>query len=415
MNQSDLCERHVLVNTTHRDLDRKPKKRVYKLVHYTEIKGKEVDGGVRKMVKPTKIQAPNVPAVKNITTVVLSKPFITEDMAKEYMKDPDKAYVDIDKIKNVGGVVRESQTKYTTTQRSGMRQFITWAYRGFKVVLGGAAMVVSFGGGGDTCTDLFFLIVDTAFLIANISSILILTYEEQFALGYVRQIYDLKWTGDPLDIQNKMGNIFTQIDGHESSRNIYTIVCNKYMNVLDTFASSFGDLISTMIPDDLGLARIIVEMIIMEGASYLGRKPFDALTWMYSKIPTSLKNVLMNEKNLKDFIMIIVSFFRNILPKTTDSWWTIFKKDVTKFVALHGAIAVGFLIPGVGLIMPIAVPVLETGNMITNFGITGEAAAKIIDKSVEPKVDSYCTFMMRVIPLVFAVVLVFDHCQYRPS
>ena len=393
--KNSICGCYRLVN---------PKKKTYKLMNYTQMRN--LDGG-----DPTNNNDNN--NVSNITTIVLTKPMITEDMAKQYMKDPDKAFVDIEEIKNVGGVVRQSKVKYTPQQRQGLRKWISWAYRGFKVVLGGAAMVVSFGGGGDTCTDMFFLIVDTAFLVANISSILVMTYEEQFALTYVKQIYDIQWIGDPLDIQMKMNVIFQQIDLNPNFNNVYTIVCQKYYNILDTFAAAFGDLISALIPDDAGIARIVVEMIIMEGANYLGKKPFDALTSIYNTIPTGLKNVLMNEKNLKEFIITIVSFFRNLLPTRNDSFWTKFKKNVKRFVSVQGGIIVGLLIPGVGPLLFPLVPVVQTANALANFGITGEFVIGFLDKNVEPMVDSYCKFMMRVIPLVFAVILVFDHCKYK--
>jgi len=348
-----------------------------------------------------------VPQLAATGKIALTKPNITEDKAKKLLKKPHgEALINIDRLKNVGGVQRVE-----ITNKSSYKKFMKWVYRGFKVTLGTVGTVVSFGAGGDTIPDTFFLVIDTVFLVANISSILILTVEEEIAHKYIHEIYYIKWEGDPYKVQMVMNNIFKEIDKVPTAMNIYRFVCQKYLAVLDSFAAAFGSLISTLIPDDAGSSRIVVELIISEGARYLGRGPFEALVWIFNSIPSNLQKVLKNEQNLKEFIMTLISFFRNVLPTKDDTFWGKVKKNVKRFAGVQGAILVGLVVPGIGpLLFPI-IPAIQTANLLASTGLTGEMVIEFIDGKIVPHVDAYAKFMMTVIPLVYAVTLVFDHCK----
>lgn len=214
--------------------------------------------------------------------------------------------------------VKGAQAKKKFT-RSQYRQLLKWAFTAFKVAVGTVATVVSFGGGADSLTDLLFTVADFGVLASSI--VKVATYAGPFK-KWVGRIYNLKWTGNPADVKKDMQAIFSEIDADPNSASIYNEVCSVYMNILDNIAALFGSLVSTVIPDDLGATRVIIEMIISQGKSFAGRKPFDALVWFYNKIPKTGREAIKSKESIMNMLNAMVSYLLDLLPNDSDSFFT---------------------------------------------------------------------------------------------
>ncbi|AYV77250.1 MAG: DnaJ domain protein [Barrevirus sp.] len=361
--------------------------------------------------------------VQQVVQVVKALPSYGKEISPDLIKKakPQGSIINIDNLKNVSG---KKNPRIQIPKRSGYRKFFKWAFRGFKVVVGTAALIVSLGASGDTLTDILFLIIDVAFLVYNVGSILILTVEQASATKWITDIYNLEWIGSPDDIKNKMivifkevdeqdeqvgqvdGQVVKQVGGQSAASQIYGVICDKYMTVLDSFAAMFASLISTMIPEDPGVIRIIIELIISEGMMYLGKSPFEALKWIYNKIPKALTEVLMNQKNLSKFFFDMLIYLKGLLPSKDDTTWQRVKKHGTRSLLLNLTV----LVPGVNIVTMPLMPVLMAGNVLAENSLVAEEVSQFIDSHIAPHCDSYAALIMRIIPMVFATTLIFSRC-----
>ncbi|ARF09458.1 DnaJ domain protein [Indivirus ILV1] len=287
--------------------------------------------------------------------------------------------------------------------RSIYKKVFKWGFRVVKVAAGAVAMVFSFGAAGDTLTDTCFLMVDVAFLAFNIGTILIVSTEEASATKWLKQIYYLEWKGNPSFVKTDMMVIFDEVEQNENASQLYGLICEKYLNVLDCFAAMFGSLISAMIPDDAGATRIIIEMIISEGMVFMDKLPFLALSWFYDHLPSAMRDVLKNQKNLSQFFLDVLNALKGLLPSENDTFWERSKKHLKRGALIN---VVAPIIPGLGPL----VPVLMTGNIIVENPKIAKKVGKFIDDKISPHTDTYAALLLRVIPLVYATTLIFDRC-----
>lgn len=107
------------------------------------------------------------------------------------------------------------------------------------------------------------------------------------------------------------------------------------MNILDKVAALFGSLVSTMIPDDLGATRVIIESLITQGKSYGGKKPFDALVWFYNKIPKTGRDALKSKESITNMLNSMVNYLLDLLPNENDSFFTRAKKHIKRSLVQH--------------------------------------------------------------------------------
>ncbi len=354
-------------------------------------------------------QVPTQSSVQSHTTTKVTKeitklPNYGKEISMDLTKKPkDEALIDIEKLKNVSGKPRVEIPK-----RSGYKKFLKWAFRGFKVVAGAAAMVVSFGAAGDTLTDTTFLIIDVVFLVSNVASILILSTSEASATKWIKDIYYLEWKGNPALVKSDMNIIFDEVEQNENASELYGVICEKYLSILDSFAAMFGSLISAMIPDDAGATRIVVELIISEGMIFMGKVPFMALSFIYNTIPTILQEVLKNQKNLSKFFLDMLAYLKGLLPNENDTAYQRAKKHFAR-----GGI-INVLCPIIPFCAPL-MPVLMTGNILVESNLVSGEVAKFIDNMIAPHTDSYAALIMRILPLVFATTLIFSRCTGSPE
>ena len=372
--------------------------RRYKLVFDVHNNNAIIIGGENGPVSVEIPDIPNnvIPQDKQIT-ILLN---YGKDISPELSKEPqDKALINIDNLKNVSG-----EKRVEIPNKSGYKKFLTWAFRSFKVVLGAAALVVSFGAAGDTLTDTTFLIIDVVFLVSNITTLLIFSPQEESAGKWIKDIYYLEWKGDPELVRTDMNLIFDQVETNSNASELYGLICSKYLTILDSFAAMFGSLVSAMIPLDAGATRIIVELIISEGMIFLGKTPFMALSFIYNTIPLVLQEILKTQKALSKFFLEMLSYLKGLLPNENDTFGQRANKHLTRGGITH---AVCLLIPGCPLIMP----AILAGNILVESSLVSGQVSDLIDSKISPHTDSYAAVIMRVIPLVYATTLIFSRCH----
>lgn len=287
--------------------------------------------------------------------------------------------------------------------RSQYRQFLRWAFTGFKVAVGTVATVFSFGAGADTITDLFFTLADFGILSASI--VQIARYGGAFK-KWVQRIYSLPWTGRPEDVRKNMEAVFAEIDQDKNHTQIYNELCALYMGVLDNIAALFGSLVSTIIPDDLGASRVIIQMIISQGKSYAGKKPFDALVYFYNKIPQKGREAIKSKESITNLLNAMVSYLLDLLPSESDSILTRAKKHLKRSGLQHLILP---LVPGGILVMPIA----STLNVAVENKAIAQNVSKWTKQMVEPNIPKFADLMMHVLPMAFAVTLMFSRCSLQ--
>ncbi|MCJ7636453.1 MAG: J domain-containing protein, partial [Nitrososphaeraceae archaeon] len=252
--------------------------------------------------------------------------------------------------------------------------------------------------------DTTFLIIDVVFLVSNVASILILSTAEKSATKWIEDIYHLEWKGQPSLVKTDMNIIFDEVETNENASQLYGIICEKYLSILDSFAAMFGSLISAMIPDDAGATRIVIEMIISEGMVFMGKVPFMALSWIFGTMPTVMQEVLKNQKNLSDFFLSMLAYLKSLLPNEKDTFYQRVKKQGVRDLIIT------IVTPIVPVIGPILMPVAMTASALSNFKLVSDQIIKLIDGMIAPHTDSYAALIMRILPLVFATTLIFSRC-----
>lgn len=176
------------------------------------------------------------------------------------------------------------------------------------------------------------------------------------------------------------------------------------MNILDKVAALFGSLVSTMIPDDLGATRVIIESLITQGKSYGGKKPFDALVWFYNKIPKTGRDALKSKESITNMLNSMVNYLLDLLPNENDSFFTRAKKHIKRSLVQHLVLP---LVPGGILFMPIA----STVNIAAENKQVALSLSKWVRKNVQPNIPKFADLMMHVLPMTFAVTLMFAKCS----
>lgn len=284
--------------------------------------------------------------------------------------------------------------------KSAYRKFLKWAFTGFKVAAGSAATIVSFGGGADTITDLIFTVADTALFVKSIADVFL---SAGAAKEWVKRIYDIPWGNDPANVKVKMDAILTEIEADKNAVAIKENLCRVFSNIIDKVAALFGSLISLAIPDDGGITRLLIESIISQGKSYAGRGPFEALAWIYNKLPQTVRDVFKNKESIESLLMAMVAHLKDLLPNKNDS---VFRRAV-KHLKRSGLQALILpIIPGGILLMPIA----STANVVIEFGGLANSVGVWVDQRISPNMKPFALLMSHVLPLSFAATVVFTRC-----
>ncbi len=323
-----------------------------------------------------------------------------KEIPKDLMNQPkDKALIDIEKLNNVSG-----KPRVTVEQRSSYKKFLQWAYRSFKVMAGTTATIISFGAAGDTLTDTTFLIIDTAFLTSNVGSLFITEFES--TKKWITDIYNIEWTGNPENVKSDTELILDNISKNQNAVEVYGEICNKYLTIIDSIAAMFGSLIAALIPDDGGASRIIIELIISQGMTFIGQTPFIALKSIYDSIPSILQEILKTKKNLSAFFLQMLSYLKALVPSKNDTVW----ERVKKFGKRTGFLSLFYIIPGVNLLVFPLMPVINITSIASEINLVNEQIHKFIDSMIAPHADKYAELILKIIPMVFATTIIFERC-----
>jgi hypothetical protein len=286
---------------------------------------------------------------------------------------------------------------FTTAQ---YRALLRWAFTFVKVVVSAAATVISFGGAGDTLTDIAFSIADAGLLINSIRKVLDLRGP---ATVWIKRIYDIPWRGEPDDVKKEMDRIFQEIDADENAREIKDALCSSFGMIVDNVAALFGSLISALIPDDFGASRIVLEYIIKSGKGYAGRGPYASLAWIYKKMPQAAQDALKDKESIQNLITAIISGVQNSFPTKDTTFGQRLRGHVGRSIGLHLLLP---LVPFGILVMPVA----STLNVAVENERLANSVREWIQKKVVPQIPAYADLATHFLPLAFASTLVFSKC-----
>jgi hypothetical protein len=337
-----------------------------------------------------------------------SKKIKVEVQGKIVKMPKGKALIDIDKIKEKGTV---NKTQIANIKRSDFKRFLRWVYSSMKLTVSAGATVASLGAGGDTIPDIIFLIMDVSFLVSNIASIIKLGSDIS---QWIVMIFSDKpgynrWTGKPEDVKTFMETkIFPSIEQNPQATAIYSKLCAEFIGIIDNIAAAFGSLISTFIPDDAGIARFAIESVIMTMASYSG--PYDFLAKAYNKIPAGGREILGDEQKLKEFILNIIGYMRNLFPAKGDTFSKTMKKNFKRYAWSYLIFIVVSILPGGILISGPLFSTLTVGNVLTSTNLTGQSVINIIDKHILPNIDTYVQLIRVILSVTFAISVLVEKC-----
>jgi len=323
---------------------------------------------------------------------------------------------ELQKTRRVLGSAAKNVTKKKYS-RSQYKQLLRYLFTGAKVVVSGAADVVTLGASGNTITDLLFSVIDVGLLINSIASVIKAAGP---ASKYLTMIYDIPWTGDPNSIRDEMSNILQMVEDDPDAAVVKEKMCDAFTTIIQNVAAFFGSLISAFIPDSFGIPRVLIEGIIARGKSYAGKGPYEALVYIYSKLPKAARDSLKDKESIQKLITAIVSALKGTLPDPNDPFFTRFKKHISRSAIQHlgnssfvlstlyaySFFTVVPLVPGGLLFMP----ALSTANVLLENKDFAAAAGNLIERRVVPNIPLYALTATRVLTLSFAAPLVFSRC-----
>ena len=274
-------------------------------------------------------------------------------------------------------------------------------YRGTKFSAGLAGTVLSLGAGGDTIPDIIFLIADTNILASHLNSL----YET--GSNTLKLISKNKWEGDPEKVKSEMIVIFDSIDMNPNAKAIYKDLCESYKKILDDMAAMISSLIAALIPDDAGIGRTMIEQIILTSFQQASKHPYNSMTVIFNKLPPASRNLLVNKSNLKNFLLQVINYVTNLFPSKDKTW----KENLKANIKRHGfTYLITIFIPG-SIFLTGPLLMVNVANTVASSGIMGDQIIHFIENEVKPNIDNYVELIYRMIPLMFAMLLLVEKCN----
>lgn len=280
-------------------------------------------------------------------------------------------------------------------------------YRTFKLGVTVSTTVITLGQGGDAIPDFIFLGMDTLFLMENLKFLL----DAGIVLPYMEKLYNIEWTGNTDKLKEDTLVVLNSVKNNSDSKKIYGEMCYRYISILDSLGAVFGSSITLFIPDDMGVTRVAIESIIINGWKILGRNPFLLLSKIYNFLPQQGRDILSNKEKLVEFISILVGIVKNMFPSNKDTFLKTVKKNVKRYLVINAAYVLLLLVP---FGMFIAGPVLTTATILSILAttpLTGELIIKLIDMYIVPYIDLYADVILKSIGLTFIAMIVLQNCN----
>jgi len=175
---------------------------------------------------------------------------------------------------------------------------------------------------------------------------------------------------------------------------------------MDTLAAVFASLIAVFIPSDAGVARLVIENVISTGASYAGKAPYEFLAYIFTSLSQKAQDVVNDKKKLKEFLVGIMSFIKEVVPTTDESRWSLLKKKIKRGLSL-GLLPI---IPGGIFVAPIAATKAVKASVLETKQYTGAKVVNTINEYIEPNIESFVDLAHQTFVLVFAVTTLIKEC-----
>lgn len=211
-------------------------------------------------------------------------------------------------------------------------------------------------------------------------------------IGFIsKDIFTLKWNGDPYDYQKQVEIVLLNMD-----RETKTKLCNKLNESIDMigkiFSSSVGNFIKTIGHNE---TESLEKMIVT--AYNLGTdNAFEIVAMPYNLLPDDAKKTLSNKDDMSKFLDKLIDEFSILFAAE--------KIDI-KFFKEHP----GFLLLP---LIAIAYPLAGTAALGTLFFLRYKR--KLIIKQLEEVrkyTNIYTEVVMKIIPLTFAALIINSHCR----
>jgi hypothetical protein len=190
-------------------------------------------------------------------------------------------------------------------------------------------------------------------------------------------------TNDPNNYNNNIANI-----------------CGVYNSITTDIAAVMGDVIALVVPDDFGLARIIITALIKE----MTNNSYNSLKSLVLKLPTASLKVLFDEYKLSTAITEVVF---SVLPKRDDTFW----KSAKRTGILGAIMPFTIMIPIVNII----VPIMFYANVANTLGIDFGLMVAISEKYVMHNIEPAAKLLASMVPMIFVITYILSKTCKAPA
>jgi tRNA A22 N-methylase len=169
-----------------------------------------------------------------------------------------------------------------------------------RTALDAGAIVLTGGMGGDTVVDIIFAVESSTEILKAVND----------AINSANEIAEAMKAAMAANISSGPDSIYiavenaieTIIENSDSASDIIDDMASKVEDLLNRLATSVGDWVATVLPDDAGLGGILVREILQEIIAKLGQSVFDFAKGAFSKLPAQAQNFIASPEAMAGFL-----------------------------------------------------------------------------------------------------------------
>jgi hypothetical protein len=173
------------------------------------------------------------------------------------------------------------------------------------------AAVASMGAGGDTVISMIFTIKSAIEVMIQIAIEFIDLALDPASMRLLYDLFNVNFRDGPAGV--KCWVLYIK-DAYGATSKAYGIICDMFDRLMNKLAEFVGNLLSSMIPDSLGLGAYVVPFIMSnyrEGAlDYME----DKLNGYYDEIPYELQTMIQDPHAFKEYIVEIFNTATYVIP-----------------------------------------------------------------------------------------------------
>jgi hypothetical protein len=168
-----------------------------------------------------------------------------------------------------------------------------------RVSAGVGAAVATLGTGGDAILNLVFVMKDSIEVISAVMQQLIEMVDDTQALRFIYDVFNIDFRDGPFGVSCWIKFILNTY-GEDSQ--VYISVCSFLNIILAKLADFIGSLISSMIPNSVGLVGMIVAEVMKHAKKGAFDMAISKLNYYYNKIPADKQLLLQNPQMMKAYL-----------------------------------------------------------------------------------------------------------------